>query len=140
MRTGRRSLPGARIRPVGPPTLKADRAPPPPRGAEFPPWLGPLQLRTLRPYQVAVRQFHAGRTERPFTGVTRPEPPSLGADHGRGLIEVALARCGRPRSEVESEIEERLRTYESAAGDRRDVAAGEEGGRKGVRNRVRRGR
>ena len=107
---------------------------------EFDPWLGDLQLRNLRPYQVAVRQFHAGRTERPFTGVTRPEPPSLGADHGRGLIEVALARCGRPRSEVESEIEERLRTYASAAGDRRDVAVGEEGGRKGVRNRVRRGR
>src|ERR1700693_742759 len=107
---------------------------------EFDPWLGDLQLRNLRPYQVAVRQFHAGRTERPFTGVTRPEPPSLGADHGRGLIEVALARCGRPRSEVESEIEERLRTYASAAGDRPDVAAGEEGGRKGVRNRVRRGR
>src|SRR5258708_26870442 len=59
---------------------------------EFDPWLGDLQLRNLRPYQVAVRQFHAGRTERPFTAVTRPDPPSLGADHGRGLIEVALAR------------------------------------------------
>ena len=82
---------------------------------EFSPWLGDLQLRNLQPYQVAVRQFRDGRTERPFTGVTRPEPPSLGADHGRGLIEVALARCGRPRAEVESEIEERLRTYASAA-------------------------
>ena len=76
-----------------------------------------------------------------IAGVTRPEPPSLGADHARGLIEVALARCGRPRSEVESEIEERLRAYDSAAGDRRDVAAakdddGDRGrGRKGGRRR-----
>ena len=105
---------------------------------EFSPWLGDLQLLNLQPHQVAVRQFRDGRTERPFTGITRPEPPSLGADHALGLIREALARCGRPRAEVENEIEERLRTYDSAAVDRHNVATADDRVRNRVRNRVRR--
>src|SRR5258708_21734181 len=97
-------------------------------------------LRIVGPHRAEVVKFAAVRSQRQYPGVKRHETPSLGTAQRRGLIEVAPARCGRPRSEVETEIEERLRTYESAAGDRRDVAAGEEGGRKGVRNRVRRGR
>lgn len=98
---------------------------------EFAPWLGDLQLRNLRPHQVAVRQFRDGRTERPFTGVTRPEPPSLGDDHGESLIEAALKRCGRPRAEVESEIEERLRTYDGPAPARPAVVAEDDRPRRG---------
>ena len=95
---------------------------------EFEPWLGDLQLRNLRPHQVAVRQFRNGRTERPFTGVTRPEPPSLGSDNAEQLVTAALRRCGRPRSTVEREIEARLKTYATAPGDRRGVVTGSAGG------------
>ena len=105
---------------------------------EFSPWLGDLQLLNLQPYQVAVRQFRDGRTERPFTGVTRPEPPSLGAAHAAALTAAALARCGRPRADVESEIEERLKTYDSAAADRNIVATADDGFRTSIRNQVRR--
>ncbi|MHB8688118.1 MAG: type IV secretory system conjugative DNA transfer family protein [Candidatus Dormibacteraceae bacterium] len=107
---------------------------------EFSPWLGDLQLRNLQPHQVAVRQFRDGRTERPFTGVTRPEPPSFGADHAAALTAAALARCGRPRADVENEIEERLRAYDSEAADRDKVATADDGFRNRVRNRVRRRR
>jgi hypothetical protein len=104
---------------------------------EFSPWLGDLQLRNLQPHQVAVRQFRDGRTERPFTGVTRPEPSSLGAAHAAALTAAALARCGRPRADVESEIEQRLRTYDSEAADRNKVATAGGRLRNRVRNRVR---
>jgi type IV secretion system coupling TraD/TrwB family protein len=104
---------------------------------EFSPWLGDFQLLNLQPHQVAVRQFRDGRTERPFTGVTRPEPPSLGAAHASALTAAALARCGRPRADVESEIEQRLRTYDSEAADRNKVVMAEDRFRNRVRNRVR---
>jgi hypothetical protein len=104
---------------------------------EFSPWLGDLQLLNLQPHQVAVRQFRDGRTERPFTGVTRPEPPSLGAAHAAALTVAALERCGRPRADVESEIEQRLRTYDSEAADRNKVASAEKRGRAKGRTRGR---
>jgi hypothetical protein len=91
---------------------------------EFEPWLGDLQLRNLQPHQVAVRQFRGGRTERPFTGVTRPEPSGLGDDNAQGLVEASLRRYGRPRARVEAEIESRLSTYAAPAPDRGKVAAG----------------
>ena len=50
-----------------------------------------------------------GRTDRPFTGVTRPMPPSLGELHAAELRDAALARFGRPRDLVEGEIVQRLR-------------------------------
>ncbi|MGI0131115.1 MAG: type IV secretory system conjugative DNA transfer family protein, partial [Thermoplasmata archaeon] len=77
---------------------------------EFEPWLGDRQLRNLQPYQVAVRQFLGGRTERPFTGVTRPETPSLGEESAQQLVAAALQRTGRVRAQVEREIEARLST------------------------------
>jgi len=104
---------------------------------EFSPWLGDLQLLNLQPHQVAVRQFRDGRTERPFTGITRPEPPSLGAAHAAALTAAALTRCGRARADVESEIEQRLRTYDSEAADRNKVATAGDRVRNRVRNRVR---
>ena len=107
---------------------------------EFSPWLSDLQLMNLQAHQVAVRLFRDGRTERPFTGVTRPEPPGFGADHAAALSAVALARCGRPRAEVEKEIEERLRAYESEAAARDKVASADDGLRKRVRKGVRRPR
>jgi hypothetical protein len=105
---------------------------------EFSPWLGDLQLLNLQPHQVAVRQFRDGRTERPFTGITRPEPPSLGAAHAAALTASALARCGRPRADVESEIEQRLMAYDSEAADRKQVASASDGGRSRGRSRGRR--
>jgi hypothetical protein len=84
-----------------------------------------------------VRQFRDGRTERPFTGITRPEPPSLGAAHAAALTASALARCGRPRADVESEIEHRLMAYDSEAADRNKVATAGDRFRNRVRNRVR---
>jgi hypothetical protein len=105
---------------------------------EFSPWLGDLQLLNLQPHQVAVRQFRDGRTERPFTGITRPEPPSLGAAHAVALTASALARSGRPRADVESEIEQRLMAYDSEAADRKQVASASDEGRSRGRSRGRR--
>ena len=104
---------------------------------EFEPWLGDLQLRNLQPHQVAVRQFRGGRTERPFTGVTRPEPSGLGEENAQGLVEASLRRYGRPRARVEAEIESRLSTYAAPAPDRGKVAAGRDrvGDRVGARAR-----
>lgn len=76
---------------------------------EFSPWLSAEQLLNLQRYQIAVRLFRDGRTERPFTGVTPPAPPSLGADHAAALVAGAVTRCGRPRDVVEKEIEDRRR-------------------------------
>ena len=107
-------------------------------GDEFSPWLNDRHVLNLRRYQVAVRMFHDGQTERPFTGLTLPAPPSLGVAHAAALTSAALARCGRPRDVVEREIEERLRTYDAEASDRSQVAASENprsGGRSGGRTR-----
>lgn len=104
---------------------------------EFSPWLTAEQLLNLQPYQVAVRLFRGGHTERPFTGVTLPAPPSFGAQHAAALTAVALARCGRPREVVEKEIEDRLRTYDSQARHRDVVAQADDGLRNPVRKRVR---
>ena len=86
---------------------------------EFSPWLGDHHLLNLQAHQVAVRLFRDGRTERPFTGVTLPAPPSLGAEHAAALTAAALARCGRPREAVENEIEQRLGAYRPKAKDRK---------------------
>jgi hypothetical protein len=76
---------------------------------EFAPWLEEHHLRNLQRFQVAVRMCRDGRTDRPFTGVTRPMPPSLGELHSAELRDAALARFGRPRDQVEGEIVQRLR-------------------------------
>ena len=76
---------------------------------EFAPWLEEHHLRNLQRFQVAARMCRDGRTDRPFTGVTRPMPPSLGELHAAELRDAALARFGRPRDLVEGEIVQRLR-------------------------------
>jgi hypothetical protein len=104
---------------------------------EFSPWLTAEQLLNLQRYQIAVRLFRDGRTERPFTGVTPPAPSSLGADHAAGLVAAALGRCGRLREDVEREIEERLRTYDAEPPAPNAPATVANGFRKRVRKRVR---
>ncbi len=76
---------------------------------EFEPWLGDRELRGLQRFQVAVRLCVQGHTDAPFTGITRPESESLGADHAGWLVASALARSARPRAQVEAEIANRLR-------------------------------
>jgi hypothetical protein len=71
--------------------------------------LSASDLRGLQANQVAVRLCVDRRTQRPFTGMARPAPPSKGEAHARALVELALARYGRPRAEVEREIARRLR-------------------------------
>jgi hypothetical protein len=106
---------------------------------EFQPWLSAEQLLNLQRFQIAVRLFRDGRTERPFTGVTPPAPPSLGADHAAALVAAALRRCGRPREDVEREIENRLGTYDAEPSAPNAVANGAGDVRKRIRNRVRGG-
>ena len=105
---------------------------------EFSPWLSAEHLLNLQRYQVAVRLFRDGHTERPFTGVTSPAPPSLGTDHASALAAAAVRHCGRPRADVEREIEDRLRTYASEAKHRDKVATADHGGRSGGRSEGRR--
>ena len=76
---------------------------------EFDPGFTERDLRTLQRFQVAVRLCVDGRTESPFTGITRPMPPSQGEGHAERLAAAALGRHGRPRATVEAEIIERLR-------------------------------
>ena len=78
---------------------------------EFDPWLEERHLRSLQPFQVAVRMFAAGHTVRPFTGRTRPAPAAPTSDHSARLIDTALERYGRPRDVVELEIAARLGRY-----------------------------
>ena len=85
---------------------------------EFEPHLGARQLRNLQRFQVAVRLCVDGRTQAPFTGVTRPGPQSLGSDHAARLIAASLTRWGRPREMVEAEIERRLAAYRVSPGVR----------------------
>ena len=75
---------------------------------ELDPWLTDAHLRSLEPYQVAIRMFVAGHTVRPFTGRTRPAPAAAPSEHAQRLIAAALARYGRPRDVVEAEIAARL--------------------------------
>lgn len=74
---------------------------------EFEP-LSERDLRNLQRFQVGVRLCVRGHSEPPFTGVTRPEPESLGADHAEWLVGAALARSARPRAQVEAQIANRL--------------------------------
>jgi hypothetical protein len=84
---------------------------------EFEPRISEADLRHLHRFQCAVRLFREGRTHEPFTGTTRPAPPSLGAEHRSELIRMATARYGRPRAEVEEEILGRLHSRGLAAED-----------------------
>jgi hypothetical protein len=74
---------------------------------EFSP-LSDHHLQSLDLHQVAVRLCLDGHTEAPFTGLTEGPPPSLGQEHGLELSRASHARWGRPRAEVEAEIEQRL--------------------------------
>ncbi len=74
---------------------------------EFSP-LSDHHLQSLDLHQVAVRLCLDGHTEAPFTGLTEGPPPSLGQAHGLELSRASHARWGRPRAEVEAEIEQRL--------------------------------
>lgn len=106
---------------------------------EFRPWLNDLHLRNLQRFQVAVRLCQDGRTERPFTGITRPEPPSLGEENATALTDSALKRFGRARMQVERAIERRLATYREPVPDRRKATAdGKPALRDGVRDGVHR--
>ena len=105
---------------------------------EFSPWLSAEQLLNLQRYQVAVVCFCDGHTERPFTGVTSPAPPSLGSDHVSALAAAAV-RALWPASRGRRErIEDRLRTYNSEAKHRDEVATADHGGRSGGRSEGRR--
>ena len=74
---------------------------------EFSP-LTETHLQTLGRHQVAIGLCVNGHTEAAFTAVTQPAPPSMGADHAATLSELSLSRHGRPRIEVEAEIQARL--------------------------------
>lgn len=74
---------------------------------EFAP-LSEAQLEALDLHQVGVRLCQGGRSEPAFTAMTEPAPPSLGEDHSAQLAKLSLNRYGRPRGQVESEIQRRL--------------------------------
>jgi hypothetical protein len=74
---------------------------------EFSP-LTESNLQTLGLHQVAVSLCVRGHTEAAFTAITQPAPPSLGAEHAAELAAESLRRHGRPRTEVEAEMQERL--------------------------------
>jgi hypothetical protein len=65
-------------------------------------------LQSLGRFQAAIRLCVDGHTEAPFTGITESSPLSRGEAHAAGLVEVSLSRYGRPRLDVEAEIEGRL--------------------------------
>ncbi len=73
--------------------------------------LSELDLQSLGRFQAAVRLCVNGHSEPPFTGVTESAPPSRGEAHAAQLAEVSLSRHGRPRVEVEAEIEARLVSF-----------------------------
>lgn len=70
--------------------------------------LSDQHLQSLALHQVAVRVCVDRHTEPPFTGRTEGPPPSQGEEHGAELARASLARWGRPRAEVEAQIEQRL--------------------------------
>ncbi len=74
---------------------------------EFAP-LSETHLQSLGPRQVAIRLCVSSHEEPPFTAITLPAPPSLGADNATNLAAQSLARYGRPRLQVEEEIQRRL--------------------------------
>jgi hypothetical protein len=74
---------------------------------EFSP-LTESNLQTLGLHQVGVSLCVHGHTESAFTAVTQPAPSSLGAEHAAELAAESLRRHGRPRIEVEAEIQGRL--------------------------------
>ena len=82
---------------------------------EFSP-LSEHNLQSLGRFQVAVRLCVDGHTEVPFTGVTEEPPTSLGLDHANALVETSVQRFGRPRAEVEAEIERRFRDFGGRGG------------------------
>jgi Type IV secretion-system coupling protein DNA-binding domain len=75
---------------------------------EFDPGLRERDLRNLQRFQVAVRLCVNGRTQPPFTGLTRPMSEGFGDGHSARLVESALRQYGRPRLQVEADIIERL--------------------------------
>ncbi len=70
--------------------------------------LSDQHLQSLAQHQVAVRLCVEGHTEPPFTAISEGPPPSLGEEHRLGLARASLARWGRPRTEVEAEIAQRM--------------------------------
>jgi hypothetical protein len=74
---------------------------------EFSP-LTESNLQTLGLHQVAVSLCVHGHTEAAFTAITQPAPLSLGAGHAAELAAESLRRHGRPRMEVEAQIQARL--------------------------------
>jgi energy-coupling factor transporter ATP-binding protein EcfA2 len=87
---------------------------------EFSP-LTDTHLQTLGLHQVAVSLCVHGHTEAAFTAITQPAPASLGAEHAAELAAESLRRHGKPRMEVEAEIEARL-TSLGFRGDFKEIA------------------
>jgi hypothetical protein len=87
---------------------------------EFSP-LTDTHLQGLGLRQVAVSLCVGGHTEAAFTAVTRPAPRSLGRAHAAHLMEQSLRRHGRPRAEVEAEIQARLLSL-GFRGDFKEIA------------------
>jgi hypothetical protein len=69
------------------------------------------QLQNLGRFQVAVRLCVDGHTEPAFTGHTEPPAPGLGELNAERLVRRSLERYGRPRKDVEVEMEARLRRF-----------------------------
>jgi len=87
---------------------------------EFSP-LTESHLQTLSLRQVAIRLCVQSHAETAFTAVTLPAPPSLGAEHAAHLAAGSLERYGRPRGEVDAEIQRRLANL-GYRGDFQDIA------------------
>jgi hypothetical protein len=87
---------------------------------EFSP-LTESHLQTLSLRQVAIRPCVQSHAEAAFTAVTLPAPPSLGAEHAARLAAGSLERYGRPRGEVDAEIQGRLANL-GYRGDFQDIA------------------
>ncbi len=87
---------------------------------EFSP-LSDVHLEALALHQVAVRLCLNGHTEPAFTAITEPAPTSLGEEHAAELGAQSLLRHGRPRQDVEAEIQRRL-TGLGYRGDFKEIA------------------
>jgi len=87
---------------------------------EFSP-LTESHLQTLSLRQVAIRLCLQSHAEAAFTAVTMPAPSSLGAEHAAHLAERSLGHYGRPRAEVDAEIQRRLANL-GYRGDFQDIA------------------
>jgi Type IV secretion-system coupling protein DNA-binding domain len=71
---------------------------------EFEPWLSARNLQNLQRFQIAARVCINGRTEAAVTGITRPLPESLGAEHAARIAQQSMTRYGRQRELVEQEM------------------------------------